>query len=384
MSFFKGQQILLMTALTPGSGYGADGVALAQLLELEGAVVHLDPSAVGVPLPMDVAKMLARPRPANFDMALTHADPMSLHMPAHVANRIGRTVAWTMWEFGSYLGEEFEPALSTRLQGFDDVLGYTDLTTKVTAPYAPQARHGTIMGGYQAGLWEPKETTPLRRWDADPFRYGMVITNQRKGWPAALSAFLTVKEEHPTEFRAELHLKTNQLLVTPQIHDPRNGVYVHHEAWSHEQMLSFYGSLHCLVAPSMGEGKHLPPLEAATTGCPSILSACAGHTDWASDDIAYLVPGVTSERDPVRRPGQTAFYVDDRELADAMWAAYRDRATARLKGEQAASMVPAMLDWPRVLERVGHWLEAAPARPRPIQEIAEPADALTAELWAAP
>ena len=361
MSWFAGQQVLLMTAMTPGSGYGQDGIALAALLEESGAVVHLDASAVGVPLPLNVARMFARPRPQHFDLVLQHADPGALRMPEHFADRVGRTVAWTMWEFPGFTDMEFEVDLAERLVGFDDVIGYTGLTTESIAPYAPYARRATMLGGYSADAWKPKEDDPLRRWDGT-FRFGMVITNARKNWPAAVEAFLTLREEHP-DFDAELHLKTNHLFVPPYMHDPEQRIFLHHQSWSHAQMRSFYCGLNALVCPSYGEGKSLPPMEAGSLGCPSILSACSGHTEWATDDIAYLVPGQLREGAPVVVGG---FHVNIPALAETMWSAYSDRAAARLKGEHAARVIPPMLDWPGVVARLGYHLAAASARPRPL------------------
>jgi hypothetical protein len=359
MSWFAGQQVLLMSALTPGSGYGQDGIALAALLEEAGAVVHLDPSAVGVPLPLPVAKMLARPRPQHFDLVLQHADPATLRMSVQFANQVGRAVAWTMWEFGSLGREAWLDTLHLRLAGFDDVIGYTGLTTSLMAEHH-HARSGTLLGGYSADLWKPRDSDPQRDWGG-AFRYGMVITNLRKNWPAAVEAYLTLREEHP-DFDAELHLKTNELLVPPYIADDKARIVLHHASWTHTQMREFYCGLNVLLCPSWGEGKSLPPMEAGTLGCPSILSECAGHTDWATDDIAWLVGGGVGEH-----AGMTYCKVDAAALADVMWAAYIDRGTARLKGERAAQMIPMMLDWPGVVQRLGFHLEAASARARPLR-----------------
>jgi hypothetical protein len=364
VTFFD-KQILLTSPFGHGSGYGADGVALAQLLEQRGAHVHLDPTAVNVPLPMDVAKMLARPRPDRFDLMLSHLDIGALKMGAHVpdSGRVNRTLAWTMWEFGGVGGEECEPRLRENLVGFDSFLGYTQTTVDSIKPYlADNVQTGVIMGGYDADLWKPNpELDPVRDWDRT-FKFGMVVTNQRKNWPIALAAFLALKYELRNEFDAELHIKSNGLFVPPVIHDPSMGVHVHHEGWTHTKMRAFYAQLNCLVCPSWGEGKSLPPMEAGTLGCPSILSKCPGHVDWASESIAFMVGGETRQR----VPGQTAFYVDGQELEALMLRVYSERFETRMRGEAAAQVIPQMCDWSRVMERLDLWMEDTPVRGRPV------------------
>lgn len=263
---------------------------------------------------------------------------------------------WTMWEFGGVAGEEWEPTLAERLSGFTHILSYTEQATAVYGPYAPHARLGTIQGGYDADLWKPDPAKdPVRDWDST-FRFGMVLTNSRKQPFVAIEAFQKLKEKHGDHFDAELHLKQNAWVVPPMAHDPENGVHLHSEPWTHEQMRSFYCELNCLLCPSWGEGKQLPALEAMTLGCPVIASDCSGHMQWASPAHTYIIHGEVRERDPVRLPGQTAVFVAPDDLAELMWHVYLNRHEARMMGETASRVIPQTCNWSKVIERLDFWL----------------------------
>lgn len=255
-------------------------------------------------------------------------------------------------------GEEFEPDLAEKIAANDGIIGYTQETTDILRGYAsPDTCLTTIQGGYDADLWKPREDDPARDWDSPTTRFGMLGSlNLRKNVWAALEAFNGLKETFGPEFDAELILKANLPGLPPQLNE-YPGVTLIYEPWSHRQIRDFYMGLHCLLAPSWGEGKNLPALEAQTLGIPVIATPCSGHMAWANPDFVYLAKSTLVERDPNGRPGQLHHQVDVEGLADKMWEVHTNRQEARRRGEIASRVIPQMCDWSRVVERLGMWLD---------------------------
>lgn len=355
------ERVLLKTPINPTTGYGNDGIALAQELHEIGAELHLEPLWVGIPLPGDVAALFTRERPDNFAVAINHVDPEQLLCPPGLQLAARKTVAWSMWEFTSFQGEKFVSDLVERLAAFDLVLVYDDVSRQAFEPYIDEPERLKILqGGYNSDLWRPAQEDRERDWNGT-FRYGMVGNlTQRKNPFAAIRAFNALKEEHGTAFDAELHLKTVSRTLHPAMEQAYPGLKIHFDQWTRKQLKNFYLSINCLLAPSWGEGKNLPALEAQTTGCPVIASKFGGHLQWASEDWNYLVNGPLEEH----VLGQKSMRVDEDELKAAMWRAYSNRAEAREKGLLASRMIPQQCDWSNVVERLSFLIDAVTPRPR--------------------
>lgn len=64
---------------------------------------------------------------------------------------------------------------------------------------------------------------------------------------------------------------------------------------SNEEELDLYGSAHCYVQPSRGEGFGLQPLQAIAQGCPTILTDAHGHASFAHLGYGIGTADVESE-----------------------------------------------------------------------------------------
>jgi glycosyltransferase involved in cell wall biosynthesis len=349
------QRILFKTALTPFTGYGNDGLGLAVALGNAGFDVTLSPTNVEPPLPAPVAALLTRPIEPPYDLLLNHADPESLGLSEGEKRSAYKTMAWTMWEFRS-MGEQFDAPfgpegyhkdLRERLATYDVLGVYDEVSREALMPYVSEDTEVIkLQGGYWSEAWraDPRD----RNWEGT-FRFCMHgQLHQRKNPFAAIEAFNKLKKEHGDDFDAELHLKTTIRVLHPSMEQAYPGVKIWYETWSEKQLKEFYQRCHCLLAPSWGEGKNLPALQAQSTGLPVIATNVGGHAEWMDDDWSYdanfdwgeHVPGIQSAR------------VDVGHLASQMWRVYTNREEARRKGALAARVIPPQLDWSKVVERL--------------------------------
>lgn len=347
-------KMLLVTPIGTGSGYGQDGLGLCRAFAREGWDVYLQPLSVQPPIPPEVAALLCKDPKAPFDLILYHADPESIELTKAGQRAARWTVAWTMWEFPNFdhAPKTAEQLAEGSLDTFDLVLGYDAVTLEALEPYV-KGRTAQLQGGY----WSDELPHIERDWSGT-FRFGMVgQLHDRKNPFAAIRAFAALKEKHGDDFDAELHLKTNIRTLHPGIEERYPGVKIHYAQWSRSRLLDFYATLHCLVAPSRGEGKNLPALEAMTTGIPVIATAWGGHAVWLSEQWAYPLDYTIEKRGDV-----TSATADEEHLAELMWRAYSDRGEAKRKGDLAARTIPAMCDWTAVTRRFMDILRNHPAR----------------------
>ena len=342
-------RVLLKSPLNALTGYGRDGLALACALERAGCHVMLHPISLCPPVPSQVAQMLTRPIEAPFDLLVNHVDPAQLGITSGERKSARVAVAWTMWEWEAIGPQAWEDTLGLRLERFDHLLCYDDTTSGALAPYVRMGPAGTsvpephlLQGGYDPEFWA---TDPRERDWSGPIRFGMAgVLNQRKNPFAAIEAFEEVVRRHPG---TELHLKTMDRSLHPGLEDRYEGLHLHYAFWTDAQMREFYRSIHAYVAPSWGEGKNLPAIEAATTGAVPVVSDVGGHRMWASSELAYVVPGEWADLG-----GQRGVRVDQGALVEAMCRVVTHRAEARQKGEVAARTLPSQMCWDAVVARL--------------------------------
>ncbi len=348
---YLGKRVLLKTPINPDTGYGIDGISLLQNFDRLGADVHLEPFHTGIPLPVDVAMYYTKPRPSKpyFDIALHHAYPGELGFPKEIHKYADKVIGWTMYEFTGF-GEttEMTNKLEERLEPLDLLLVYDEISRQAMSQYCDPDKIQILQGGYDSKLWTPKESDSERDWDGT-FRFCMNGTmNLRKNPWAAIIAFKYLKDEHGDDFDAELHLKTTQNSLPDDVVNLCPGLYLHYDNWNTDQLREFYSQMHCLVAPSWGEGKNLPALEAQTMGCVAVVSKVGGHMQWADDDWCYLVEGPMEEHLP--EMGSMRVYPET--MVDTMWHIYNNRHEARMKAEKAQSIIPLQCDWEPVMDRL--------------------------------
>lgn len=359
----SGDRILLKTPLSDSTGYGKDGIYLSILLEEAGGDVNLEPTFVAVPIPARTAALLTKSRPEHFEVAITHIDPKQLNFPEALPKAADKVVGWSMWEFTSFgtQPEEWVPGLREQFSRLDLLLAYDEWSKQAFSEYMDEPERIKILqGGYDADFWRAKDSDPARVWDGT-FVFSMNGTmNQRKNPFAAINAFKLLKDEYGDQFDAELHLKTTSPNLHPAMEAWCPGLKIHYTSWTTTQLRQFYLKTNCLLAPSWGEGKNLPALEAQGMGAAAIVSKCAGHLQWASEDWTYLVDGPMEEH----LPGMGSIRIDPEVLAEKMWYVYNNRDEAKRKGAVAAKILPAQSDWSRVVERLKYILSDVTPRTR--------------------
>jgi glycosyltransferase involved in cell wall biosynthesis len=342
-------KFLLKSPFDTLSGYGNDGVGIAiALLEL-GHEVHLFPTSVTPPIPEDIARLMTRWPNPPFDVAIVHLSPADKHTDsATLRGAAGRMVFWTMWEYETFrVGhwEEIRPRLEKT--HYDLLLAYDEVTKAAMddPEINPDIPIRQFQGGYTPDFWA--EVDPNKRDWTGTFRYGMAgrLHGRKAPW-AAIKAFRALKAEHGDAFDAELHLKTTVEGVPKGVEEWTPGVHVYYEWWDHKRLREFYESLHCYLAPSTGEGKNLPALEAQTTGVPVIGTLYGGHKGWLSSEFAYPVRHQVKEYE-----GGPGAAVDEDHLRDLMWHLYTHREEAKQKGLVAARTIPGSMSWNKVMQR---------------------------------
>lgn len=339
------------------SGYGNDGIGLAQALVRYGADVYLQTPHLDAPIPEDVAFLLTKELKAPFDLYINHADPMALTFPEEMQPHADVAVAWTMWEYSNLDNMAYAPkrTLRKRLKPFDAILGYSPIDRDCFSPYykGPIAIH---QGGFDPAPWPYLD----RDWGEENFYFCMVgVLSPRKAPFAAVQAFRELQEEHEDFAKhARLSLKT----VAPGLHSGIEkaipGIRIYYDVWPQETLLNFYQSQHVLLAPSRGEGKNMPALEFMSTGGPVIATNWAGHTQWLNPDYSYALD-YTLEPQDIYKPTALNATVDIEDLKAKMLHVFRNRAEAKNKGEIASRIVPQMHSWDSVVESLFMKLRAA-------------------------
>jgi glycosyltransferase involved in cell wall biosynthesis len=339
-------KLLLKSPVNPHSGYGGDGVGLAQAFMKAGVDVYLDPAAVQAPLPPEVAELFCKRLDGPFDMTLHHWDPTHLGISPEARRGTSVTVAWTMWEMTTLDNCDGRSSLRKRLKDFDLVVGYDQVTTTALDPYV-STNATTVQGGY----WPRKWPQVARNWRSPTLRFCMVgALGPRKDPFLAIDAFRELREEHP-DVDIELNVKT----VTPGLHSKMQdlipGLRIYYDVWPEEVLRGFYGSNHVLLAPSHGEGKNLPALEMQSTGGVVIGTNWGGHTQWLSPSYAYPID-FTLEPLLKSRPQCQWAKASKQHLKEQMLHAYHHRDELERKGDLAATVIPSMCSWPKVVDRL--------------------------------
>lgn len=343
--------VLLKGPLHPYTGYGQDGIGLAQALMQAGIDVYLDPSHVSPPLPGPVAALLTKRQQAPFDLLIHHHDPGSLGISPQARAAARLAVAWTMWEYTSTENLKGRSTLRGRLSDYDLVIGYDPVSTAALRPHAGTL--GTLQGGFWPAAW-PSVT---RDWHGARFGFCMLgQLHQRKDPFVAIQAFKELKQEYPTEFDdAELHLKTTVAGLHPAMQDWCPKLRIHYAVWPEDVVRDFYAAQHCMLLPSRGEGKSVPALEFQSTGGAVIATNWGGPTQWLSREYAYPLDYTLVPEAPTT-PGCLSARASKDALKALMLHVYRHRDEVAAKAQIAARVIPAMCSWQVVLRRLSDLL----------------------------
>lgn len=345
-------KVVYRGALSPFSGYGNDGIDLVRALMAQGVDVYLHPTHVDAPLPEDVARLLTKPLQAPFDLFLHHADPGGLGLTPEQRRSAKVTVAWTMWEASSLDNLKGRTNLARKLDSYDVLLSYDEVCDKAFVPYTSRKtspKCGVLQGGFDPAGWKYEE----RDWFGERFAYCMVgQLHERKDPFVAIQAFQELKEEKGHAFEgAELHLKSNIRTLHPAMEETVPKLRIHYAVWPKEVLRQFYASQHILLAPSRGEGKNLPALEFQSTGGAVIATDWGGMRSWLSPTYAYPLDYTLAPVAP-SLPGCLQARASKDHLKTLMWKVFTDRPKVKAKADLAAKVIPDMMSWDRVVERL--------------------------------
>lgn len=342
--------IALRVPLSQYLGYGQDGIGIAMELEAAGADVHIVPGClVDSPLPSEVAYLFTKPKKDKYDISLHHLDPDGFDNPEGWEDTGGLKVGWTMWEFSNFKNASGYDTMRKRLKPYDLFFVYDTVTAEALREvYDGEIR--VLQGGFVP------ENYPFvqRDWFSDRLAFCMLgqLHDRKDPW-VAIQAFNELKDELGEEFAgAELHLKNS---MAGALFSQMNEVYkdrkirVYNEIWDKPMVDEFYANMHCLLAPSRGEGKNLPALEFQSTGGVVIATNWGGHTQWMRPSFAYPLNYVLR---PVNREHPETFNarasVD--HLKELMLQVYRNRGEAKAKGELASRVIGEFSSWKKVIE----------------------------------
>ena len=341
-------KVLLRTPLSQYTGYGNDGIGLAQALQRYGADVYLQPTHVDTPIPKDLLPMFGKELKAPFDLYINHSDPMTLTCPEQTRDHVDVAVGWTMWEYSSFgnMAKGPKKTLKKRLKPFDIMLGYSDIDVDCLRPYYS----GPVVvrqGGYDPEPWPELE----RNWGEENFYFCMIgVLSQRKNPFAAVQAFAELRHEHEDFAKyARLSLKTTVPGLHSGMEDAFPGLRIFYDVWPQETVREFYRANHVLLSPSRGEGKNMPALEFMSTGGVVIATNWAGHKQWLHSEYNYKID-YTLEPDNMYDPDVLNAQVSIPHLKEQMLHVFRNRAEAKHKGELAAHIVPQQHSWDHVVE----------------------------------
>lgn len=331
------------------SGYGQDGKGILRTFTRMGSYVTCQPINVVTPIPEDIANIFTHQPDYPFDLFINHVSPDAIELPEDVKGRAYKKIAWSMWEWDTFGAEENAERVRNNLEGYDLVLGYDDISVaafKSTGTTVPVMK---LQGGYDPDLWSKKDgSLPERDWFAEEFVFVIAGELSLRKNPYVLCKALKPLYEEGYKFKLVMKNRFDDH-IPPHFADAYPFLELHSgETWPQERMRDMYERAHCYVAPSMGEGKNLPPIEAGTTGCAMILSDIAGHREWARSEFAKFVGGKWSTYDA----GAGCLYVDEGELREACREMMDDRLKAQYMGKLAHDILPASMSWESVIRRL--------------------------------
>lgn len=239
----------LLYVNTERIGYGRYGVNLARELELQGVEV------------MNHHKAWEEDK-ANVACWIS--------VPAHVEgfHRGQQLYISTMWEATS-LPESFREGL----HAFRKVIVPSEQNLELFSRYHPDVVKVPL--GIDPLVWHYRQRQTLSPF----FRYMVGGTGDRKGGDLVYAAFQKLWGKQGSWGSGPIP----QLVIkSPKAVDIYGDRIEKVHGWvSEEQECALYGSIHCYVQPSRGEGFGLQPLQAIAQGIPTILTDAHGHKDFS-------------------------------------------------------------------------------------------------------
>ncbi len=276
------------------------------------------------------------------------AAPVAVHVaPAHrfrpIPDRLN--VLYTAWE-----STDLTPSFSEGLRRADGVAVTARFLVDVVRRAAPGVPVGYCPLGVRGEDFPLVERSPPR---GRPFRFlWLGAPNARKGWEIVREAwrgFAKLRAMGAGAPVAELYVKTS---VTGRLEDvPVRGARVVFDSrrLSRRDLARLYGSAHCFLFPSFGEGFGLTMAEALATGLPAVFTPWSATADLADESSGYPLRYRLIRHDlagdgtaPV-----TFAHADPADLLRRMLEVAADYPAALRKGRLAARRVRRDLTWDR-------------------------------------
>lgn len=131
---------------------------------------------------------------------------------------------------------------------------------------------------------DPELFYPLQRNESEVFTFGtMGALSMRKGTDVLVKAF---QQAFPNEKDVKMICKTSGYAYHFMVKDPR--IEVNMTPVSHNDLINdFFKKIDVFVFPTRGEGFGLPPLEAAASGVPVIVTNWSGPKDYFNDEMGW-------------------------------------------------------------------------------------------------
>jgi glycosyltransferase involved in cell wall biosynthesis len=242
-------------------GYGRYGVNLARELEWAGVDV-VDRLDLGDPNPATAACWVS--------------------VPAHVFGRYSGQQIYisTMWEARN-LPESFRDGLDN----FRRIIVPSDQNVELFSRY-----HDDVVK-VPLGIDPVKWHYTPRQPPGPFFTYMIGGSGQRKGQDLAHAAFKRLWGRDGSWGDGPV---PRIIFKSPKVYDVWGERIEKVSGWiSEEQERDLYGSAHCYLQPSRGEGFGLQPLQAIAQGIPTILTDAHGHKDFAH--LGYGISATSSK-----------------------------------------------------------------------------------------
>lgn len=336
-------------------GYGGGGILIMRALSLLGIQVSVNPrytkpgeEAYEGDLPPEVAAQIGR-RSFIPRVEIMHCPPQRFHLRSAP---IG--IGYTMWETdripeeGNAYGGPWLPKIH---QYCDLVIVPCPHNKEVFEACGVKVPIEVIPYGLDIDVW-PFFERPER----DTFtvvQFGDLTS--RKGVIEAIEAF---QRAFPREQDVRLVFKTKQGRFAmgpfgiPKFRDTR--ISVINEVWSRGQLVKWLHNADCFIWLSRGEGFGLPPLQAALTGMPVVMTTHSGMGAYYRPQFFY---GVRSPYMSESSMGGRWYDADIDHAAEQLRKVYEDRKGALARAKKAATYVRNNFSIEAFADRLGAYLE---------------------------
>lgn len=324
-------------------GYGGGGITILRALTHLGIEAQVNPSYCFGPtykvynpvdLPPDAAVHVHARRDwvPRWELAQCLPD-------AYPFWKVSRRIGWTMWEMDKIP----DGSNNSKAAPFGDWAGIiNEHTERLVVPCQHNAEVFANCGvkvpisvipyGLDTEVW-PYYDRPERE------TFTVVIFGDLSTRKGAFEAFQAFELAFPTEKDVRLIMKSQHNhfglgAAIPVVSDPR--VSFINDSWTRAQLVEFLHSADSFIWPSRGEGFGLPPLQAALTGLPVIMTTHTGMAEYYDQRYFYKIEDASKSDAPLY--GQW-IDPDVESTAAQLRYVYEHRKAALKKGKQAAAYV---------------------------------------------